>query len=134
MDIFVITVSAILIIVSLGMLILEIFLSLNDIEGDTISVIIREWAFSRNFFITLAWGMVTGHLFLGSKSPIIEDNTLSVVVVALLVSVAALVGCKLKTFKINTVIQLILFVGGAIIGHFIWSMNDVLKINDVLIP
>lgn len=134
MDIFVITVSAILIIVSLGMLILEIFLSLNDIEGDTISVIIRGWAFSRNFFITLAWGMVTGHLFLGSKSPIIEDNTLSVVVVALLASVAALIGCKLKTFKINTVIQLILFVGGAIIGHFIWSMNDVLKINDVLIP
>lgn len=134
MDIFVITVSAILIIVSLGMLILEIFLSLNDIEGDTISVIIRGWAFSRNFFITLAWGMVTGHLFLGSKSPIIEDNALSVVVVALLASVAALIGCKLKTFKINTVIQLILFVGGAIIGHFIWSMNDVLKINDVLIP
>lgn len=134
MDIFVITVSSILIIVSLGMLILEIFLSLNDIEGDTISVIIKGWAFSRNFFITLAWGMVTGHLFLGSKSPIIEDNTLSVVVVALLASVAALVGCKLKTFKINTVIQLILFVGGAIIGHFIWSMNDVLKINDVLIP
>lgn len=134
MDIFVITVSSILIIVSLGMLILEIFLSLNDIEGDTISVIIRGWAFSRNFFITLAWGMVTGHLFLGSKSPIIEDNALSVVVVALLASVAALIGCKLKTFKINTVIQLILFVGGAIIGHFIWSMNDVLKINDVLIP
>ncbi len=134
MDIFVITVSAILIIVSLGMLILEIFLSLNDIEGDTISVIIRGWAFSRNFFITLAWGMVTGHLFLGSKSPIIEDNTLSVVVVALLASVAALIGCNLKTFKINSLIQLILFVGGAIIGHFIWSMNDVLKINDVLIP
>ncbi len=126
MDIFVFTVGAVLIIVTLGMLILEVFLSLNDIEGDSISAIIRGWAYSRNFFITLAWGIVTGHLFLGSKNPIIKDDTLSVVVVALLTCVAVIVGCKFKAFKINTVIQFLLFVGGAIIGHFMWSMNDVL--------
>ena len=126
MNIFVIIVEAVLIIVIAGMLILEVILSLNDIEGDTISAIIRSWAYSRNFFITLAWGMVTGHLFLGSKSPLIADNTLSVVVVAFLACAAVIIGCKLKLVKINKVIQLSLFVAGTIIGHFIWSMNDVL--------
>ena len=126
MNLFVIIVEAILLIVILGMMTLEIILSLNDIEGDSISVIIRGWAYSRNFFITLAWGIVTGHLFLGSKTPLIADNALSVVTVALLACVAAIIGCKLKAVKISRLIQLTLFVVGAAIGHFIWSMNDVL--------
>jgi hypothetical protein len=107
-------------------IILEIFLSLNDIKGDTISYIIRAWAYSRNFFIMLAWGIVTGHLFLGAKEPWLRDNTLSVIVVALFVCIAALVGCKLKSVKLNKTIQLILFIVGVFIGHFMWSMNDVL--------
>jgi hypothetical protein len=126
MNVFIVIVEAILIIVILGMLILEIILSLNDIKGDAISVIIRGWAYSRNFFITLAWGIITGHLFLGSKSPLIADNALSVVTVALLACVAAIVGCKLKAVRISKLVQLTLFLVGAIIGHFIWSMNDVL--------
>jgi hypothetical protein len=125
-DIFVVIVEAILIIMILGMMTLEIILSFNDIEGDSISAIIRGWAYSRNFFITLAWGIVTGHLFLGSKSPMVADNTLSVVIVALLACVAAIIGCKLKSVKITKLIQLILFVVGTLIGHFLWSMNDVL--------
>lgn len=126
MNVFIVIVEAILIIVILGMLTLEIILSLNDIEGDAISVIIRGWAYSRNFFITLAWGIITGHLFLGSKSPLIADNALSVVTVALLACVAAIIGCKLKAVRISKLVQLTLFLVGAIIGHFIWSMNDVL--------
>jgi len=126
MNVFVVIVEAILIIVILGMLTLEIILSLNDIEGDAISVIIRGWAYSRNFFITLAWGIITGHLFLGSKSPLIADNALSVVTVALLACVAVIIGCKLKAVRISKLVQLTLFLVGAIIGHFIWSMNDVL--------
>ena len=126
MNVFIVIVEAILIIVILGMLTLEIILSLNDIEGDAISVIIRGWAYSRNFFITLAWGIITGHLFLGSKSPLIADNALSVVTVALLACVAAIIGCKLKAVRISKLVQLALFMVGAIIGHFIWSMNDVL--------
>jgi hypothetical protein len=125
MDIFVFSVEALLIIVPLGMLVLEIFLSLNDIEGDTISGIIKDWAYSRSFFVTLAWGIITGHLFLGSKSPLITDNVLSVVVVALLVCVAIIIGCKLKSVKINRIVQIFLFVSGALIGHLCWSMNDV---------
>ena len=126
MNIFIVIVEAILIIVILGMMTLEIILSFNDIEGDSISAIIRGWAYSRNFFITLAWGIVTGHLFLGSKSPLIADNALSVVTVALLACVAAIIGCKLKAVKISKLIQITLFVVGAAIGHFTWSMNDVL--------
>ena len=126
MNVFIVIVEAILIIVILGMLTLEIILSLNDIEGDAISVIIRGWAYSRNFFITLAWGIITGHLFLGSKSPLIADNALSVVTVALLACVAAIIGCKIKAVRISKLVQLTLFLLGAIIGHFIWSMNDVL--------
>jgi hypothetical protein len=121
-----IAVQGLLVIATLGFIIFEIILSLNNTEGDTISFIIRGWAYSRNFFVTLAWGIITGHLFLGSKSPLITDNTISVVVAALLACIAALIGCKLKSVKINRLVQLILFVGGTIIGHFMWSMNDVL--------
>ena len=127
-NIFVIIVEALLILTVLVMLVAEIFLSLNDIKGDAISVIIRGWAYSRSFFITLAWGIVTGHLFLGAKEPLLANNTISVVSVAALVAIVALIGHKLKKFKINPLRQLLLFLGGAVIGHFIWSMNDVLQV------
>lgn len=127
MNIFVISVQALLIIVIVVMIILEVFLSLNDIEGDTISGIIKNWAYSRSFFIMLAWGIVTGHLFLGSKTPLIANDTLSVIVVAVIVCVVVIIGRILKSVKISRVLQFILFIGGALIGHLIWSMNDVIN-------
>lgn len=124
LQIYITIVEVILIVITLSILILEVFLSLNNIEGDTISGIISEWAYGRNFFITFAWGIVTGHLFLGSKSPLIDDNFMSVLVVVILACITVIVGCKRKSAKVTWVIQAILLISGAIIGHFTWSMND----------
>lgn len=124
MHVYIKTVELILIIIPLGMIILEAFLSFNKIKGDTISGIIHHWAYGRSFFITLTWGIVTGHLFLGSKNPILKDNTISVIVVAVLAIIAGLVGWKMKTNRTSKLIQAALLIVGLILGHLLWSMND----------
>ena len=124
MNTYVIIAESILILVPLGMLILEGFLSFNNIKGDTISAILNGWASGKNFFILLAWGILTGHFFLGSKAPLIKDNTMSVVIVALLTVTAALIGCSMKWTKTSRLFQLAILIVGIIIGHLTWSMND----------
>jgi hypothetical protein len=124
MNTYVLIAESILLLVPLGMLILEAFLSFNNIKGDTISAILNKWAYGKSFFITLAWGIITGHFFLGSKAPIIKDNTMSVVIVALLAVTAALIGCSMKWKKTSRLFQLVMLITGMIIGHFAWSMND----------
>lgn len=119
-----ISVELILIIIPLLMIILEVFLSFNDIKGDTISGIIHRWAYGKNYFITLMWGIVTGHLFLGSKNPILENNTVSVIVVALLALAVAILGWRVKFSKNNYIFQAALLIVGLVLGHLLWSMND----------
>lgn len=124
MHIYLRTVELILIIIPLGMIILETFLSFNKIKGDTISGVINRWAYGKSFFITLAWGIVTGHLFLGAQNPLLKNNTTSVIVIAGIALIAGLIGWKMKSQKTNWLFQAILLVSGAILGHLIWSMND----------
>jgi hypothetical protein len=124
MQIYITIVELILIVIPLSMIILEVFLSFNKIKGDTISGIVNGWAYGKGFFITLAWGIVTGHLFLGAKVPWLKDSTISVILVAVLAIIAALLGRKMKSKKITRLVQAGILVAGTIIGHFIWSMND----------
>ena len=124
MNIYILTAELVLLLVPVGMLILEVFLSFNNIKGDTISQTIQKWAYDKNYFITLAWGIVTGHLFLGSANPVLVDNTMSVVVVALLTVATALIGCATKLRGNHWLFQLCLLIAGTGIGHLIWSMND----------
>lgn len=124
MQTYITIVELILIVIPLSMIILEVFLSFNKIKGDTISGIISGWAYGKSFFITLAWGIVTGHLFLGAREPWLKDNTISVIVVAVLAIIAAVIGRKMKSKKITRLAQAGILVTGMIIGHFIWSMND----------
>ena len=124
MHVYITIVELILIIIPLGMIILEVFLSFNNIKGDTISGIINRWAYGRSFFITLTWGIVTGHLFLGSKKPLLEDNTISVIVVAILAIVAGLIGWKMRAKRTTYLFQAALLIAGMLLGHLLWSMND----------
>jgi hypothetical protein len=124
MNVYVFIAESILILVPLGLLVLEAFLSFNKIKGDTISAILNGWAYGKNFFITLAWGVLTGHFFLGSKAPLIKDNSMSVLIVALLAVTAALIGCSMKWKKTNRLFQMAVLIAGMLIGHFMWSMND----------
>ena len=103
--------------------ILEIYLSLNNIPGDNVNYQIKDWAYGKYFFITFFWGIVSGHLFMGSDSPLMRNTTWSVVIVAILVLGVLIAGLRLKNLRVTQAFQLTLLALGAIVGHFIWSMN-----------
>lgn len=44
-------------------IVVDLFLAFNNIKEDTISEVLQNWAYSRFFVITWAWGVLAGHLF-----------------------------------------------------------------------
>ncbi|NNE16752.1 MAG: hypothetical protein HKN51_17340 [Saprospiraceae bacterium] len=111
--------------VSALMVILEFGLSLNKTQKDNINYHINAWSSERFYFINFAWGVVGGHLFLGSKSPIIPENTVSVIVVAVISLIMIIHGvCFLKEKRISLSTRIFLLLTGFIAGHMLWSMND----------
>ena len=125
MNPYVLVAESILIVVPVAMIILELFLSFNKVKGDTISGILTSWAYGKSFFITLSWGILTGHFFLGSKYPLIANNTISVVVIAVLLIVVGVFGPRLlKREKTTWMFQMAMLIAGTLIGHLLWSMND----------
>jgi hypothetical protein len=106
------------------LVIMEILLSLNDIPGDNINYNVYKWTYSKYYVIPIIWGILAGHLFLGSIKPIITNNTISVAVVAGITLILFLLGHFTQKPKVNRILVSILLMAGAIIGHLIWSMND----------
>ena len=44
-------------------IVVDLFLAFNDTEGDTISNVIRDWAYRRFFVLYRGWGVVAGPPF-----------------------------------------------------------------------
>lgn len=103
---------------------LEFFLSSNDIKGDTIKVRLREWAYSKSFYITFLWGVLTGHFFFGSENPIIRKTEWSIVAIVVASVFLLLIGKRIN-IKLTATHQLILLVFGVLFGHFLFSMNAI---------
>ena len=117
---------------SIGFLILcNVLLSLNDVQDDTINHIIKQWAYSKNFFITFAWGILGGHFFLGTRLPIFGDNWwLPVVLVVVILLAMVIIGRKQKDgFIMSPRIQILLLVLGVLYGHFFWSQRHLDEIS-----
>jgi len=110
--------------VPIYLVLLEIWRSLNDIEGDNINYNLFRWTNRKMFVIPFAWGIILGHLTLGSMKPLIANNTISVIVVALLCIAMIVAGKWKKSTTIPRSYIAFLIVLGAFVGHFIWSMND----------
>lgn len=117
-------VASITVIIPAILILIEMFQNLNDVEGDNINYSIFKWTINRAFFIPFAWGVVMGHLFLGSMKPWIVNNTISVVIVAVMAALLGLFGEFKKTQTLGRSYMAVLIVLGAIVGHFLWSMND----------
>jgi len=119
-------VGGLLVLALIIIVVLEVFLNFNDVEGDNMNIIIKNWVYSRYFFITFFWGVITGHLFLGSSEPLVRNTIVSVSIVAALSILLLILGIKIKSKVISQTIQLTLLILGILLGHFFWSMNDLL--------
>lgn len=116
--------------------IVEIAAKLNDVHNDNVNIIIREWSYHKFYFITFFFGVVAGHLFLGGTSRLIDCKKLGmtmecgifdVIVVAGLSLLLLVTGLIFQKNRTSTRFQVIVFTAGLLVGHFVWSMNHVIK-------
>ena len=116
-----------------SLFLLELLASLNDVPGDNVNVIIRQYALGKYFFITLFFGITTGHLFLGTNTRVVDwsslfnsvwsNRTWDLIFVISACLIALLLG-HLRLFKTKSKkFQLIVFSIGVSLGHFFWSMK-----------
>jgi len=116
----------------IGFLILfNVYLNFNKIKNDTVNVILKNWAYSKYFFITFIWGVLGGHFFLGTRTPIFGSNWwLPVVLVIILVAILVFIGKRLaKGFSIKRRYQLLLLIAGLLYGHFFWSQRHIPQVE-----
>jgi hypothetical protein len=116
----------------IGFLILfNVYLNFNKIENDTVNVILKNWAYSKYFFITFIWGVLGGHFFLGTTKPVFGSNWwLPVVLVIILVAILVFIGKRLsKDFRIKRRYQLLLLIAGLLYGHFFWSQRHIPQVE-----
>lgn len=116
----------------IGFLILfNIYLNFNKIKNDKINTILKNWAYSKYFFITFVWGVLGGHFFLGTTKPVFGSNWwLPVVLVVILVVILVFIGKRQdKGFIIKRRYQLLLLIAGLLYGHFFWSQRHIPEID-----
>ncbi|NOY47839.1 MAG: hypothetical protein GXO84_06525 [Chlorobi bacterium] len=116
----------------IGFLVLfNVYLNFNKIKNDTVNVILKNWAYSKYFFITFIWGVLGGHFFLGTRTPVFGSNWwLPVVLVIILVAILVFIGKRLaKGFRIKRRYQLLLLIAGLLYGHFFWSQRHIPQVE-----
>lgn len=128
-----ITVVTVIAVAILLLFAVEILAKLNNTPNDNVNTIIREWAYGKFYFITFFFGIVAGHLFLGSNTRWIDCAKLGinmdckifdVLVIAGLTIILIITGIAFQKKTTSKSFQFILFGAGLLVGHFVWSMND----------
>lgn len=109
----------------------NIYLNFNKIENDTVNVILKNWAYKEYFFITFIWGVLGGHFFLGSKTPVFGSNWwLPIVVVIILIIALFIIGKNVTILpKVKRRYQFMLLVIGLLYGHFFWSQRHIPEVE-----
>jgi hypothetical protein len=116
-------VSAILVVALLLIVSFEMAMHMNGKPGDNMNFLVYSWAKGKYFFITFFWGVLAGHLFMGSKQPLITISWLSIVLAAVLGLSLILIGVRLNRSNTSAAFQLALLILGVLFGHWVWSMN-----------
>lgn len=104
-------------------IVVDLFLAFNDIKEDTISEVLQNWAYSRFFVITWAWGVLAGHLFLTRATPLFFNPNPIIVLLGL--TLAILLAGLLYTNIVALPIQVVLLILGAIAGYLLWPQVPV---------
>ncbi len=116
----------------LFLLLFNIYLGyFNKIKNDTVNIILKNWASNYYFFITFAWGVLGGHFFLGTRTPLFGSNWwLPVLLVILVLIILYLIGKRLQPdFVLKNYLQFLLLLLGVLYGHFIWSQRHIPKVD-----
>lgn len=113
------------ILVLIGLIIVvDLFLVFNQTDGDTISNVIRDWAYRRFFVLTWIWGVLAGHLFL-TRAASIFAPPVSILVLLGLTLVLFLVGFFIYKDLVGVPVQLTLLVLGVVAGFLLWPQSPV---------
>ncbi len=104
-------------------IVVDLFLAFNDTEGDTISNVLRNWAYQRFFVLTWVWGVLAGHLFLTSAGPILSPSAAILVLLGL--TFVLLLAGFFYTDLIGVPVQVVLLVVGAVAGYLLWPQSPV---------
>ncbi|WGK64285.1 hypothetical protein [Croceiramulus getboli] len=115
------------------LMLLNIWLYFNGEEDDTISHVLKSWAFDRYFFITFAWGVLGGHFFLGVKESILGTSLwLPPLLVVVIMALLYYLGVRYRDrWTIQPKHQFALLISGFLFGHFFWSqrlLEELLKV------
>ena len=99
---------------------------------DSVNLVVRKWAYNKFYFITVFWGIMTSHLFLGSTATWLDCREIGITFSCDVFNVLVVAGISIllliiglfnkRTLKLKA--QIILFIVGMVIGHFVWSMNN----------
>ena len=101
--------------------VLNLILNLNTVKNDTVNNRLSIWANGPYFYISFFFGVLGGHFFLGSATPLFCCNWwLPVVLLVVITSILLLLRNKIK---IQPYHQVILIVLGLVYGHFVWSQR-----------
>ena len=110
----------------------EVYLNIKDIGSESSNIWLLNWSKKQFFFIPFALGAIIGHLFLGTKHLIIEDDIiprlsngfLTVIVIFIVALIMTVIGFTVQ-FKKSSLFLSVLLIVGILYGHFFWSMNIV---------
>ena len=105
-------------------IVVDLFLAFNDTEGDTISNVIRDWAYRRFFVLSWVWGVLAGHLFLTSVGPILSPSAAILVLLGL--TLVLFLAGFFYTDLVGAPVHVVLLVVGAVAGYLLWPQSPVL--------
>jgi len=112
--------TILLYLVGASLLVWDIIVAVNDIQGDTISEIIRDVSY-KIWFIPWGFGGIMGHLFWHKKN---EDETR---VAAMIGSSTALIGTNVAAYHLQWPMYwwcvLLIFCTAFVLAHFWWPQK-----------
>ena len=89
---------------------IDIFLYVNEPDGDTISNVVRNWAYGKGFALPFIWGVLSTHFFL--IRPGQAENPVAWVIIAIIVIAMIATGILRKPVMTPLTMLLLLVFGG----------------------
>ncbi|NEQ69912.1 MAG: hypothetical protein F6K21_31345 [Symploca sp. SIO2D2] len=117
-------------------IIVDLVLALNGLEGDTISEVIKGWAYERFFVLSWIWGVLAGHFFLVRNTTITGDLHTSIVILLSLTLIFLMIGLAeplaisfieppISSPLASVWLQLTMLILGTIAGHLLWPQSPI---------
>jgi hypothetical protein len=118
----------------LTLVVLDIILGTNRNPDDDITVYINKLSNGSLILIPYAWGVVTAHLYFGSKYMLFQEyddsNLYGMIGAVVIIGILGFIGWK-RSPKPNNLRTLALLLFGLVYGHFCWTMHGSIGIFNI---